>query len=65
MKHNDPQAHSPKITGMIDDVPRALSRTGLLITIILLAAIAAALLLIPSPYDAGQCFGAYILSALF
>lgn len=65
MKHSDPPQHSPKISGMIDDVPRALSLTGFAIIIMLIAALAAGLLLIPSPYDTDQCFGAYIISALF
>ena len=65
MKHNDQNRHSPKITGMIDDLPRKLSRVALAITIVLLAAIVAALLLIPSPYNSGRCIGADIISSLF
>ncbi|MDE6270896.1 MAG: hypothetical protein K2M12_08620 [Muribaculaceae bacterium] len=62
---DDKALHSPKIARMLDDVPRRLVRVGWIVTLGLLAGFAAAMALIPSPYDPTVSIGRHIFSALF
>lgn len=50
---------------MLNDLPRPLVAVGWAVVIGLLVAFILALLLIPSPYDAGSSIGRHIVSALF
>ena len=64
----DPQSqekHSPRISGMLEEIPRPVVLLGIAVTFVLLAAIAAALLLGPSPYDPSQSLGRHIFAAMF
>lgn len=62
---NKDNLHSPKIARMLNDLPRPLVAAGWAVVIGLLVAFILALLLIPSPYDAGGSIGRHIVSALF
>lgn len=55
MNNSDHPKHSPKISGMMsNDLPKSLSRAGWATIAIIAAALIAALLLLPSPYDSTQ-----------
>lgn len=62
---NDKALHSPKIARMLADVPVNLVRVGWIVTLGLLAAFAAAMALIPSPYDPAVSVGRHIFNSLF
>ncbi len=65
MDQHSQEKHSPRISGMLEEIPRPVVRLGIAVTLVLLAAIAAALLLVPSPYDPSQSLGRHIFAALF
>ncbi len=50
---------------MLEEIPRPVVLLGVAVTFVLLAAIAAALLLVPSPYDPSQSLGRHIFAAMF
>jgi hypothetical protein len=57
-----PEERSEKVRGLLGEIPPSLVRWGIAIIVIIFAALAAALLLIPYPHSGGESILLHLIS---